>query len=476
MSNASASGSTPLSGNSSQLRRSSTVVRVNDENSNIPSPQREIIMRQLKNALLGQPVPASLWAVFHVCDIERLQWILQLARLSPKIMDSLAEASCTFPFKWTVPPSPSRSEPPYPPSSFSPTFSFSPSSSFSPRPRALPVAVYAARERDGYKCVITGTRKIYQTTPIFPASALASSLKNDPQAPNIWRFADVFWGKVKTARWRRAVFNDPTQPEKPVSDCTNLICLRRDLRSAWSSGLFALRPVWVSGDQTEMEIEFYWQPRPDHKLYDMVDLCKQPVSNKNVPSVDRLVVMVGERGEPSYHAIESGYKFKMTTDNPTERPLPSFDLLDMQWHFTRMVGLCAAGTFFDEDSDDGSDARSDITTHLTTHPERPSTPLNKATSPNEDVLAWVESCSVDSDSDPDSPPGSEFVEDINALTVGPLPGPGTNRSRSDSQSSNSSEKTAELCSAGSASVETSSSVVDVTSGTDNLSIDVEHDT
>ncbi|CRL25673.1 unnamed protein product [Penicillium camemberti] len=469
MSNASASGSTLPSGSSSELVRSSTVVRVNDENFNIPSPQRKIIMRQLRKALLEQPVPSPLWAVLHVCDIEKLGMVLQLAQFSLKIMDSFAEVSCTLPFKWTVTPSPSQLASPYPPSSFSTPPGFSPSSS-SPRPHAPPVAIYAARERDGFKCVITGTRKIYQTTPIFPASALASSLKDDSTSPNIWRFADVFWGKGKTERWRRAVFNDPTQPGKPVSDCTNLICLRRDIRSAWSSGLFALRPVWVSEDNTEMEIEFYWQPKPDHRLYDMLDVSKQPVSSKNVSSVDRLIVVVGNRGESSYHAIESGYKFRMTTNDPIERPLPSFDLLDMQWHFTRMVSFCGAGSFFDEEErEDASDAKSDVTTQQ----DRPSTPPNKATPPNEDVLAWVESFSVASD--PDSPPGSEFVEDINAVMVGPLPGPSTNRSRSVSQSSKSSEKTAELCSACSASMESSSSVTGVVSGTGNLSIDSKRD-
>ncbi|KAJ9490232.1 hypothetical protein VN97_g3025 [Penicillium thymicola] len=465
MSNASPSGSTLPSGSSSELRRSSTVVRVNDENFNIPSPQRKIFMRQLRKALLEQQVPSPLWAVLHVCDIERLELILQLAHFSLKIMDSFAEVICSLPFKWTVTPSPSQQlETGYVPSGFC------------PRPRAPPVAIYAARQRDGNKCVITGTRKIYQTSPIFPASAFTSSLRDDPFAPNIWRFADVFWGKSRTERWRRAVFNDPTQPEKPVNDCTNLICLRRDIRSAWSSGLFALRPVWVSEDNTEMEIEFYWQPKPDHKLYDLVDLSKQPISNKNVTSVDRLVVAVGKRGEPSYHTIESGYKFRMTTDDPIETPLPSFDLLDMQWHFIRMVSLCAAGSFFDEDSEDGSDAKSDITTP----PEQPSTP----TPPNEDVRAWVESFSVgsDSESDCDSPPGSEFVEDVDALMIGPLPGSDTHRSRSDSlgsqssQSSQSSEKTVtDLGSAGSAGEESSTSVIDVISGTGHLSIDFKGD-
>ncbi|EKV10773.1 hypothetical protein PDIG_55040 [Penicillium digitatum PHI26] len=450
MSNASAGTLPP--GSSSELGRSSTVVRVNDENFNIPSTHRKIIIRQLKKALLEQEVPSPLWAVFQVCDMEKLECILQLAHFSLKIMDAICDLICTLPFKWTVTPSPSQQlEPGCRPSSFS------------PRPRAPPIAIYAARERDGYKCVITGTRKIYQTAPIFPASAVSSGLRDDPLSPNIWRFADVFWGKDRAERWKKAVFNKPTQPGSLVNDCSNLICLRRDLRSAWSSGLFALRPVWISEKMTEMDIEFYWQPRPDHKLCDKVDLTKEPISTKHLNSVDRLIVVVGKRGDPTYRAIESGYRFKMTTDDPVKRPLPSFDLLDMQWHFTRLIGLCAAGTFFDKNSEDDDDAKSDITTH----PDQPSTP------PNNDLLAWIESSSHDFD----APPDPEYVEDTSASMMGPLPGSNPNRSRSVSQASKSSEKSADPAdSAASGSLESSASeMINVISGTGHLSLDFKSD-
>ncbi|QQK43414.1 hypothetical protein Pdw03_7315 [Penicillium digitatum] len=403
MSNASAGTLPP--GSSSELGRSSTVVRVNDENFNIPSTHRKIIIRQLKKALLEQEVPSPLWAVFQVCDMEKLECILQLAHFSLKIMDAICDLICTLPFKWTVTPSPSQQlEPGCRPSSFS------------PRPRAPPIAIYAARERDGYKCVITGTRKIYQTAPIFPASAVSSGLRDDPLSPNIWRFADVFWGKDRAERWKKAVFNKPTQPGSLVNDCSNLICLRRDLRSAWSSA----------------------EARPQ-------------------------ALRQRKRGDPTYRAIESGYRFKMTTDDPVKRPLPSFDLLDMQWHFTRLIGLCAAGTFFDKNSEDDDDAKSDITTH----PDQPSTP------PNNDLLAWIESSSHDFD----APPDPEYVEDTSASMMGPLPGSNPNRSRSVSQASKSSEKSADPAdSAASGSLESSASeMINVISGTGHLSLDFKSD-
>ena len=454
-----------------ELDRSATVVRANDERFNIQSPQRKILIRQLHKALFEQQVPCPFWAVLQVCDIEKLEYMVQLANLSLKLMDTIAEIICALPFKWTTTPSPSQQLE----SAYSTPTSTS-TSSFSARPRASPVAIYAARERDGYKCVITGTRKLYQTTPIFPASTASSRLQDSLDAPSIWRFADVFWGKSTTERWKRAVFSDPKQPDSPVNDCSNLICLRRDLRSAWSSGLFALRPVWVSEDMTEMEIEFYWQPKPDHKLYDLVDVIKEPVSGKNVNSVDRLIVAVGKRGEPTYRAIESGYRFRMTTDDPVLRPLPSFDLLDMQWHFTRLTSLSAMASFFDVD-DDGDSAgsddsiRSDTTTTQSEHRHRPEYRSLCPNPPSAHILAWFKS-SLPSG----FPPDSELFEDIDApmidgAMIGPLPGSDTNVLRSVSQTSKVSE------SAGSADSGNSeaSMMIDVISGTGHLSIDFRRD-
>ncbi|OQE12269.1 hypothetical protein PENVUL_c001G03988 [Penicillium vulpinum] len=452
MSNAS-TGTIP-SGSSPELDRSPTVVRVNDEVFNIPSPQRKVIIRRLKKALLDQPVPAPFWAVIQLCDLDKLEYLIQLAYFSLKLMDIVADLTCGLPFKWTLRPSPfQQADPEYSPPVFSP-----------PKHRSSPVAIYAARERDGKKCVITGTRKIYQTVPIFPTGLVTSRLQDNPTSPTIWRFADMFWGRITTQKWRKAAFNNPIQPDSPVNDCSNLICLRRDLRSAWTSGLFALRPAWINEEETEIEIEFYWQPKLDHKVYDVVELTKQPPSSKNVNSVDKLVVVPGVRGEPTYRPIVSGYRFKMTTDDPIERPLPSFDLLDMQWHFNRMLALSGASSFFEDDYEDEDDNRSDVTTQS----KQPSD-LDE-----EEILAWVKS-SISTDSSPES----DFVEDIGAAMIGPLPGleANTDRLRSVSQGSRGSARSAgspgSAGSVGSTGAESSADMLDVISGTGHLSLDFE---
>ncbi|OQD88184.1 hypothetical protein PENANT_c004G10152 [Penicillium antarcticum] len=390
------------------LRRSATVIRVNDERFNIPSHPRKLLLRRLKEALKGEKVTVPFWACVQVCDMAKLEFVVQLANLSIPMMETLTDLVASLPYKWTQ--------------RLSPYYQFETESTTStddPRYATAPIAKDAARERDGYKCVITGARKVYQTARIFPVLVTKPPSEVAPAFPAIWKFVDFFWDHSTGERWKKAVFNSSFDPERPVSDCTNLICLRNDLRTAWADGLFALRPVSVSDDKTEIEIEFHWQPRVGHATSDMVDVTKEPRPSKYVSSVENLFVVVSERGN-SFLPIQSGYRFKITTNNPVDHPLPSFDLLDMQWNFTRMVSMSAvADTFDDGDDDDDDDGRTTVQ-----YDYDYSKPPNEAARPT--IGGWLESTvSKDSGSDGDeSPPGSEFYEDISDTMsmIGPMPG------------------------------------------------------
>ncbi|KAJ6070519.1 hypothetical protein N7467_011838 [Penicillium canescens] len=389
------------------LRRSATVIRVNDERFNIPSTQRKILLRQLKEALKDKNVTVPFWACVQICDLAKLEFIVQLANLSGPIMEIMTDLLASLPYKWTQ--------------RLSPYHEFETESTTStddPRYATAPSAKDAARERDGYKCVITGARKVYQTARIFPVLVTKPPTLVEPAFPGIWKYVDLFWDRSTAERWKKAVFNSSFDPERPVNDCTNLICLRSDLRSAWANGLFALRPVSVSDDKTEIEIEFHWQPRAGHATSDLVDVTKEPVPSKNVSSVEDLVVVVSERGN-SFLPIQSGHRFKITTDNPLDHPLPSFDLLDMQWNFTRMVSMSAAAdTFDDGDDEDDDDGRT--TVQYDYDYQKPPTESGERS-----IGEWLQYAASNlSPFDRDeSPPGSEFYEDISdsMSMVGPLP-------------------------------------------------------
>jgi len=57
---------------------------------------------------------------------------------------------------------------------------------------------------------------------------------------------------------------------------------------------------------------------------------------------------------PQIKPLFSGARFTFTTDDPVNRPLPSKDLLDLQWALQRLTAMAAAaeGQFYEGNYDD----------------------------------------------------------------------------------------------------------------------------
>lgn len=53
--------------------------------------------------------------------------------------------------------------------------------------------------------------------------------------------------------------------------------------------------------------------------------------------------------------LPSGHIFQIQTDDPEKRPLPSFSLLEMQWHLTRIVAMQGASESDDSDTQSDDD-------------------------------------------------------------------------------------------------------------------------
>jgi hypothetical protein len=58
-------------------------------------------------------------------------------------------------------------------------------------------------------------------------------------------------------------------------------------------------------------------------------------------------------------AINSGDRIAMTTNDPVKLPLPSWDLLDMQWVLQRLSTISGAGEPQNDWYDDSSDVSAD---------------------------------------------------------------------------------------------------------------------
>ncbi|KAN0082051.1 hypothetical protein V8E54_003349, partial [Elaphomyces granulatus] len=178
----------------------------------------------------------------------------------------------------------------------------------------------------------------------------------DASIPEFWKLLAFFLRPiVYTDRWRAEMFSDPSNPNVAIDGCHNLICLNALSHDLWAWGLFALRPVSMSDDRTELVVQFYWQPRPSHGRFDVVGLLKRPISSKDLIHVERNFISMINDGGTETTPIKSGDTFVFKTANPDMHPLPRFSLLEMQWHLNRIVAMCGAAEIYDSDNDDDDD-------------------------------------------------------------------------------------------------------------------------
>ena len=120
----------------------------------------------------------------------------------------------------------------------------------------------------------------------------------------------------------------------------------------WTKGLFALKPLEFSWDRKELTVQFFWQVPGNYDIGSRIDLLTEPTSSEG------LKIVAGHflcrlKNDGSTRAIRSGETFTFTTRDPKTLPLPSLELLEMQWFLQRLVGMCgAAGWPILEDNDD----------------------------------------------------------------------------------------------------------------------------
>jgi hypothetical protein len=91
-------------------------------------------------------------------------------------------------------------------------------------------------------------------------------------------------------------------------------------------------------------------PSP-HRRFDSVDLLERPLSSENLDDVEQNCLVNSKNKK----LIKSGDVFTLTTANPSTHPLPSFPLLEMQWHLNRIVSMSGAGEVFDHPYDNDDD-------------------------------------------------------------------------------------------------------------------------
>lgn len=311
-----------------------------------PCEERKRLLDELAKALNNEPVLPAFWACAHVCDLERLEWLVENAQKAPYFVAAFADQCFKLALAWRQSPTDNQR------SQVSDSGS---GSSEGGRPRKRPRrAAGLAQERDGERCVFTKAAP-YQVAHIYPNCFIESP--NTRRIPHFWKVLEAFWTQEKINSWRLLRFHDSENPLKPFDACFNLICMNNAMQALWRDGRFAIRPLTYNDNKTKLEAEIHWLPRYNHGPLDTISLDTPTLSSRDLQNSSY------RNGVPTVpihidgQSITSGHKVVFETTDPKQLPLPSRELLEMQWVLNRVLSMSAAAEYqgYDEDEDDDDD-------------------------------------------------------------------------------------------------------------------------
>jgi hypothetical protein len=179
--------------------------------------------------------------------------------------------------------------------------------------------------------------------------------------PEFWQSLRVFWDEDRVNKWKSTIFPDSQNPDVGVETCFNLISLSHTEHDMWTRGLFALKPLKRSRDRKKLTVQFFWQVPGNYDVDSRINLLTEPTSSEGLDIIANGYWLTRLESDGSTPRIRSGETFTFTTEDPKNLPLPSLELLEMQWVLQRLVGMCGAAEWpsldlDDDDIDDNDDS------------------------------------------------------------------------------------------------------------------------
>lgn len=159
-----------------------------------------------------------------------------------------------------------------------------------------------------------------------------------------WNQLKLFWSEEKVAAWEAELFPNGLSTFGADSP-GKLMTLSKEAHSQWNRGAFALKPV--ASDPTTLTVQFYWQSKGNDVTENM-SLLTRPIPTydlkENTTATSHGISRLFDMREEESRQIVSGDTFILKTDDPINRPLPSYRLLELQWSLTRVAGMAGAAS------------------------------------------------------------------------------------------------------------------------------------
>lgn len=197
------------------------------------------------------------------------------------------------------------------------------------------------------RCVITKAGRYLESAHIYSFSMRKHLV---PRAL-LWNTLRMFWPDQDVEAWQQRLFT-PAKTET----LENRIAMAKTVQSAWDHCEFAFRPIQTAEDKTSMVAQFFWLKYRDYGR-GLVSLLETPDLPSDYPS---------GRGDLKFwdclseKEVVSGDTIVLRTHDPVNFPLPSEELLWMQWHLNRVAALSGASETLDpfhiDEDDENNDA------------------------------------------------------------------------------------------------------------------------
>lgn len=208
-------------------------------------------------------------------------------------------------------------------------------------------------ERDNATCILTGLQAHTVAAPIAPGT-LGSERNEDTldsesdedmlefesnqRTRNFWVSLELFQEEIEL--WKAALSNT----KHPG---INHLCLTDIAQELWVQARFALRPLELSHDERTLTVQFFWLPRTrEYRRYCSMTRIPRPFAAGEGDDTDFEFFRSQDENR-----LQSGDILTFRTADPVRHPLPSIELLRLQWLLNRVVALSGAADASEKDLD-----------------------------------------------------------------------------------------------------------------------------
>ena len=163
-----------------------------------------------------------------------------------------------------------------------------------------------------------------EVSEIYPYSFIETP-EEEKNQQTLWSGLENFWTPEHMATWKEAI-------KKSEDSCANMITFIRKITYLWAKARFALKPSPPSDDRKQLDLQFLWLPAA--KFSRKVPMVSRPVLPNDLDAGPRNIKLFRDE-----QRICSGRVFDVTTSDPEKLPLPSVELMEMQWILNRAAAV-----------------------------------------------------------------------------------------------------------------------------------------